>query len=85
MSLNVVNHASTSQSVLCMCLPKHGDISVCDELQFSQPWKCSSIVASAVHSALNDGAIRVQEHAARSAINDSSRVRERLFPRVQVR
>ena len=64
-------------------LPKHGDTSACHGLQFSQPWKCSSVVASAVPFALHDGALRVQEHAARSTINDSPCVWEHLLSRHQ--
>ena len=63
--------------------PQHGDLSACHDLQFSQPWKCTSVVASAVHSALPDGALRVQEHAPGSAINDSPCVREHLFSQPQ--
>ena len=63
--------------------PKHGDVSAFHDLQFSQPWKCSSVVASAVHSALSVGALRVQEYAARSAFIDYPCVREHLLPRLQ--
>ena len=65
-----------------VCLLKHGDASACHDLQLSQPWKCSSAVTSAVYCPLSDGALRVQEHAARSAISDSPCVREHLFPRL---
>ena len=64
-------------------LPKHGDVSACHCLQFSQPWKCSSVVASALPSSLHDGALRIQEHAPGSALNDSPCVREHLFSRLQ--
>ena len=61
---------------------KHG-VSTCNDLQFSQPWKCSSAVASAVHSALPDGALRLQEHAPGSALNDSPCAGKYLFTRLQ--
>ena len=79
------NHASLhyfEKSKLPL-IAKHVDISSCHDLQFSQPWKCSSVVASAVPSTLHDRALRVQEHAPGSAFNDTACVREHLFPRLQ--
>ena len=53
------------------------------DLQFSQHWKCSVAVSSAPNVTLPDGALRVQEHAAWSAIYNSPCARKRVFPRHQ--
>ena len=74
-----INHASLSCPAQ---FPKHVAC-VCHDLQFSQPWKCSSAVTSVVSCALPDGTLRVQEHAPGSALIDSSCVRQHLFHRYQ--
>ena len=71
-------------SAVTVMLVQHG-VGVYHGLQFSQPWKCSSAVASAVHSALPDSALRLQEHAPWSALNDSLCVGQYVFPRLQSR
>ena len=63
----------------CQSSAKHGGVDVCHDLQFPQPWKCSSAVASVVNVTLPDGALRVQEHAAWSALNVSPCFRECVF------
>ena len=63
------------------CFARKHDIPAWHDLQFSQPRKCSSAVASAVHSALPDGALRVQEHAPGSALHGPPCVWEHVFPR----
>ena len=55
------------------------------DLQFSQPRKCSSAVASAVHCTLPDGALRVQEHAPGPALHDSPCAWQHLFTRYEGR
>ena len=64
---------------------KHGGVrvGVRHDLQFPQPWKCSSAVASVANVALPDGAVRVQEHAAWSALYVSPCFRECVFPRLE--
>ena len=51
---SLTNDAPASHFVWCQ-LHKHGAVSACHGLQFSPSWKCSSVVASAFHSALHDG------------------------------
>ena len=63
-------------------IAQHG-VGAWHDLRFSQFWKCSSAVASAANVTLPDGAVRVQEHAAGSAINFSPCVRECFLPRLQ--
>ena len=54
-----------------------------NDLQFSQPWQCSSAVTSALHSSLPDGALRVQEHAPGSARNNSPCIGKHIISRLQ--
>ena len=63
--------------------PKHGDVPAYHGLQFSQPWKCSSVAGFNVPSTLHDGALRIQGHATGTAFNVSSCAWEHLFPRRQ--
>ena len=65
-----------------LAFAKNG-VGSCNDLQFSQPWKCSSAVASSLHSALSDGALRVQEHAPGSAFNDSPCFGKHTISRLQ--
>ena len=85
-SHDIIDHNTTSQkrNYICNCSndPQHG-VGVWRDLRFSHLWQCSSAVASAPNVTLPDGAVRVQEHAAGSALNDSTCFRECIFPGLQ--
>ena len=72
-----------ARKILYMLTCKHGVAAACHDLQFSQPWKCSSAVSSAANFTLPDGALRVQEHAAWSAFNYSPCFWKHVFSRLQ--
>ena len=80
---DAIQAASFDPATKDQFVTKHVDVGACHDLQFSRPWKCSSAVSSAANITLLDGALRVQEHAAWSAFNDSSCLRKRVFPRLQ--